>query len=607
MLLQKYVVYLLLIFTMVLSPCSFAQAIVQNSTSTASVQEFKTSLHKLPPKELARLFMQQYVQDTLKTKISIEYATTEMLNSEDLRTQFWGNFIVAHWHHSQMQLEQSLTYVDKLYEIAQQMGENDLILSALINKGNFYYAFGSYKESMEYNLEALELAKKTKNLIRELAISLNIALIKQQTNDNSGAIEILEKTSRTIETVTGGNLIPLKAKVYVALIKGYIHIEDYKKATQYCEAGIVLSDEYNLLESKFYFLSFLGTIEGLNENFERAHELLDASLDIAHQIKSIDPEIPLIYFEKGEVYYRGGNYKEAIDYLLKAEKLMNSNSLNFIKLEETYALLAKSYNEIGDTKNSVTYFEKANEVYKQNDKRQENISIDIIKKYDLQSLKQELSIAEENSYIARVVLFVSILLAIITVIGLIYFYRHREKENQRKFAAILQSLEDEKEEIVEKIAKARQEDLQKSVTPKPQEKKTETKEKKTETKEVEIIDETKERLLKKLEKFEVKEQFLSRNCSLNEVAKKLRTNTSYLSKLVNSHKGKSFSAYITDLRINYAIRRLKEDKKFRSYTIDSIAQEIGFNRSESFSRAFKNKTGLYPSYFIKNLDNKGIE
>ncbi|MEM6687195.1 MAG: helix-turn-helix domain-containing protein, partial [Bacteroidota bacterium] len=82
---------------------------------------------------------------------------------------------------------------------------------------------------------------------------------------------------------------------------------------------------------------------------------------------------------------------------------------------------------------------------------------------------------------------------------------------------------------------------------------------------------------------------------------------SYLSKLVNAHKGKSFTAYITDLRVNYAIRRLKEDRKFRSYTIDSIARDIGFNRSESFSRAFKNKTGLYPSYYIKRLDSQNIE
>lgn len=79
-----------------------------------------------------------------------------------------------------------------------------------------------------------------------------------------------------------------------------------------------------------------------------------------------------------------------------------------------------------------------------------------------------------------------------------------------------------------------------------------------------------------------------------------------MSKLVNAHKGKSFTAYITDLRVNYAIRRLKEDKKFRSYTIDSIARDIGFNRSESFSRAFKNKTGLYPSYYIKRLDSQNV-
>ncbi|WP_046755024.1 helix-turn-helix domain-containing protein, partial [Kordia jejudonensis] len=51
-----------------------------------------------------------------------------------------------------------------------------------------------------------------------------------------------------------------------------------------------------------------------------------------------------------------------------------------------------------------------------------------------------------------------------------------------------------------------------------------------------------------------------------------------------------------------ALEKLKEDKLFRSYDIKSIASELGFKSPDSFSRAFKNKTGIYPSYYIKNIN-----
>ncbi len=118
------------------------------------------------------------------------------------------------------------------------------------------------------------------------------------------------------------------------------------------------------------------------------------------------------------------------------------------------------------------------------------------------------------------------------------------------------------------------------------------------------IDPKIEAILTKLEEFEDKELFLDNDSTLVEVAKKIQTNTTYLSKVINTYKEKSFTAYITDLRVDYAIERLSHDRKFRSFTIGAIAQEIGFKRSESFSKAFKVKTGLYPSYFVKELEKQ---
>ncbi len=581
-------VLLVLIISFGYNQQSFANNSLQDTIQSFNKEEFKASLKELAPKEFARLFAQKYEKDSLKTTICIMHVKNSMLTSEDSIEQYWGYLCLSNWQNNIMNHEESVVNLNKSLQIAKSLNDDNLIMTSLQDRGNSYFDFGEYEKAMEDYLQVLDLAKKTNDQVREQVISLTISLIKMQTNDFPGAIELL---NGLLKTIKDDEPKTLHINVYIALTKGYIGIGDYNQAKRYCEKGLELSEKLNDNEAKFYFFSFLGRIASLNQDFEEAHEFIQKSLNIAENLKTIDHEIPVLYIEKGEVFYKEKRYKVAIEFLLKADTLMQKHKLDFIKLEEAYALLAKSYKEVNDIENSLKYYEKANEVYKKNDKRQDNISVDIVKKYDLQSLKEELIAAEESSEKTKNILIVSVFVASFTVIGIVFFFRKREKNNQRKFEELLRSIEEkEKEEKLEAVV----------------EKGKVKKIAKAEIKEVEIIDETKAKLLKKLNNFEAKESYLSKHCSLNEVAKKLKTNTSYLSKLVNAHKGKSFTAYITELRVNYAIKRLKNDKKFRSYTIDSIAQEIGFNRSESFSRAFKNKTGLYPSYYIKSLDNKGV-
>lgn len=89
--------------------------------------------------------------------------------------------------------------------------------------------------------------------------------------------------------------------------------------------------------------------------------------------------------------------------------------------------------------------------------------------------------------------------------------------------------------------------------------------------------------------------------NLNSLAKNMGTNSNYLSKIINFHKGDNFSTYLSDLRIEYTIEALQKQSKLREYTIKTIAHEVGFGNTESFTKAFYKKTGLYPSYFIKQL------
>lgn len=78
-------------------------------------------------------------------------------------------------------------------------------------------------------------------------------------------------------------------------------------------------------------------------------------------------------------------------------------------------------------------------------------------------------------------------------------------------------------------------------------------------------------------------------------------NKAYLSKVIHEEKQQKFIQYITTLRIEYALKQLQEDSVLRSYTISAIATELGFKSTGTFTKAFKEKTGLLPSYYIKKV------
>ncbi|WP_440879570.1 helix-turn-helix domain-containing protein [Tenacibaculum sp. C7A-26P2] len=117
-----------------------------------------------------------------------------------------------------------------------------------------------------------------------------------------------------------------------------------------------------------------------------------------------------------------------------------------------------------------------------------------------------------------------------------------------------------------------------------------------------LSEETKNQILKKLHEFEEKQLFLQKKYTLVSLAKELVTNSAYLSKIINEEKQCNFANYLNQLKINYVVERLKMDTTFRNYTVKAIAETSGFSNTQSFSSSFFKQTGIYPSYFIKQLN-----
>ncbi|MBD2715084.1 helix-turn-helix domain-containing protein [Microvirga sp. STR05] len=97
-----------------------------------------------------------------------------------------------------------------------------------------------------------------------------------------------------------------------------------------------------------------------------------------------------------------------------------------------------------------------------------------------------------------------------------------------------------------------------------------------------------------LHHMQVAHPYLEPELTLGELAAQLRTNTSWLSKVINTGCGQNFNDFINEYRVREAERCLR-DPKFRHYTLLAVALEAGFNSKSTFNRVFKKLRGLTPS------------
>ena len=70
---------------------------------------------------------------------------------------------------------------------------------------------------------------------------------------------------------------------------------------------------------------------------------------------------------------------------------------------------------------------------------------------------------------------------------------------------------------------------------------------------------------------------------------------------MKNYKNCSFNDYTNELRISYLINEIINDKKIRNYTVQALAEFVGYKNGTSFSKIFKEKTGVTPFQFIEKL------
>lgn len=475
----------------------------------------------------------------------------------------------------------TLKYADSIITLTKNSNDFKYPAKGYILKGNFYLTNIHLKEALENILIAEKYSKKVGNTEQNLLVKRYIGLIKIELGKPQEALPLYLENYDFYKSKDNNSLDFIFTKWVLSDI--YIRLNKIDTALLYTNSSLKELEKTN--PYYMYFEMYKGICYHLKKDFSESNILLDKS------IKSIklanDPlNLAVCYYYKGEnILQAQKNDAKAKKYFEKVDSILLKSKKISRDLRDNYVRLIEITKRQKDDKKQLYYLNRLIEIDDYLHKNNVILSTSINKNYDTPHLLAEkekvITSMNQNKYIYFG-------FGILLILGLgfsSYKWIKFKKEKQLFEERFYQLMKQPKIEV-------KQIDEDNTVI-------------ETNTNEVRTFDVPKqvaEDILKKLARFEKSNGYLDPNIKQIDFAKTLETNSSYLSKTINHYKGKNFSQYLNDLRINYAIKKLKESKKFRKYTIKAIAEEVGFNNGDSFSKAFYNNTGLQPSYFIKKID-----
>jgi AraC-like DNA-binding protein len=527
-------------------------------------------------------YLKEYIDSSQNMEAYITAFLDRAIEKKDTLYIAKSYYFTQRIHRNSRAYTQAYSAIDTAISLAKKSQNDSLLGSFYHAKGAVFFIQSNTTEALDYYLKANEIMQTKGTYENLLVLQFDIATIKSKSRNTKETLAEFERITYAYDSLLAvkpdSRLLKKRCiKMLNSTAKWYTEEGMYSKAIELYSKSLLLNETSDLIREKCVAIAGKGNAYTAQKEYKKAILKLEEALEISTKNPDLHLITPFLLLDKGKCLFGLKKYEEALPVFMEVDRIIQTKNLKFDELDETYQFLAKTHVKLGN-------HETASEVYNQyiernslsTEKRFELYQT-IFEGYDLKNVEYRADKAEETSnlfkrYFTQTIVIASLLI-FFAIIFFIY-YRNRQKQKLAKFHKLISTL-----------------------------KAKETNESKSTGYDYVLSDEKASKILDNLAILEAKLFFLDKKYNLTTLAKKCNTNSSYLSKVINKYKEKTFSEYMADLRISYVLNALKIDKKLRSYTIQSIAEEIGFKQSESFSKAFKKRTGFNPSFYIKNLEN----
>ncbi|WP_299246148.1 AraC family transcriptional regulator [uncultured Aquimarina sp.] len=546
--------------------------ILGNTLTNANQSNAQDSLATKSPQELIEHLIQSHNAEQSKL---YEAALSNLSSDHSILAEHY--YSVSDSFYEKGKYDRSIYYLDKAIKSVKEVKNDSLLCKYFIASGNSYLKDWKNQKSLDYYNKALTIAHNNGYIRNEFITNSSISIILRRMGQHDKALKVCKNSLKLTE-----NSIDKNTENHVRLLniisEIYLDQKKYDSANHYADIGLAISKSLDFSIGSIDLYTKKGVVYShKNDNqkallyFRKAEEIL-----INKKITQKKSILNINYFLANH-FYKEKKYDKAISYLNNTIPILEEKDARNSRVLDTYILLANCYSEIGKTNEATHWLQKLIKLKDQFEDAKHK-TITKLHKQEIDELENRMEILtneemKEERY--KEYTFFLLLSVCIILIFIVFKYFKKQKTNNARF-----------NELLEKIDSL------------------ESKEKKSVQTTVVINDDKVNAVLNRLEKLENQEYFLNTDCDLRSMSKKVKTNTTYLSKIIKTHKAASFNDYINDLRIEYALKRIKNDKKFRSFSVKSIALEIGYKTDNSFTKHFKSKTGLNPSYYIKKINNQ---
>jgi len=476
--------------------------------------------------------------------------------------------------------DQSIYYFEKGIQNAKVAKNSELLAKLYSLIGNAELIRWNNEDALQAYYKALDIDHPKGALEQKVIVNLNIAIIKRRMKQLDQALEVCKEALTIIDdtqlkgSMNHVNLLTIASEVYLDL-------EDFNTVLKLVNKGLEISTSLDYKNGFVDLYTKKGAVYYFKGDFDQAVQYLHMAENVfkKNDLKRKTLLININYYLAGS-FAAKKEYNKAISKLNEIIALADGkDKSNRARLLDSYKLLAACYKEQGNTQRSLYWLEAYSKLSDKNQKNKDAIVNTIYEKETTLLGKQIEVLETAKANDRKYTLYAVISLVLISAFFLFFFLSHKKRQLKNKV---------ESDDLTQKINNHQ---IQKQSVSKD-----------IPVKEVIIDDQKTNDILLWLERLEQQEFFLSKDCSLRTMAKKAKTNVTYLSKTINKHKGINFNDYVNTLRIEYVVKRLNADKKFRSFSIKSIANEVGYKSDYSFAKHFKAKMGMNPSYHIKKLD-----
>ncbi|MGQ7944173.1 helix-turn-helix domain-containing protein [Flavobacterium sp. WC2509] len=324
---------------------------------------------------------------------------------------------------------------------------------------------------------------------------------------------------------------------------------------------------------QYYFIQSEGVNQYFTHNYRDAIKKLTMALPSIKNNKDLTNET-VINFYIGKSYWSQNLQEKALPYFKKIDTAFQKQNYIRPDLREAYELLIDYYQQQNNKELQLYYISALLKVDKFLNQDYRYLSGKIHKEYDTKKLLQTQRDIEQSMKYETVGGLIIIMIMTLIIALLV----NRHFRNKKLFKELMN---------------------RKPGTEKPLDSSSSNKEI-----ELDISPEVVATILKNIEKFESKKKYLGKDMTLGKMAILLNTNTKYVTKIITRYRNKGTIEYISDLKIDHIVELLKNENKYRNYTNKALGEEAGFGSTQNFTKAFNNRTGLSPTYFIKKLKNQ---